>query len=251
MTDDQLITCRQHGETRATFACRHVTEGVACGYHVDPSDDPRPDAWCDGCEQAKQAAGGAWTEALEEAAEVRAMCTHCYDAARARNERPPAHAGGANGPLTAAEAAALLHHATHAMQAAQAASDARWAWIGMARWDYDDAAGTLTFTDPSRPTTVADVRMIGSFSTTSGTFQWAWQTFDDGDAEARDVARLRAFGEVRGLDKLTTPSWACDEAEAWEMASLAGYLLGAEALYRAPFDHVRWFMLLSNLRHPA
>lgn len=28
-----------------------------------------------------------------------------------------------------------------------------------------------------------------------------------------------------------------------------GYLLGTDVIYRAPFDHVRWFMLLSNLRH--
>jgi hypothetical protein len=32
------------------------------------------------------------------------------------------------------------------------------------------------------------------------------------------------------------------------MASLAGYILGAEALYGAPFDHQRWFMLLSDWR---
>jgi hypothetical protein len=96
----------------------------------------------------------------------------------------------------------------------------------------------------------ADVRHVGSYSTKSSTFQWAWKTFDDAP-EAEDISRLRVFGEVRGIAKLTTPNWACDETDGWEMASVAGYVLGAEGLYRPPFEHVRWFMLLSNLRHPS
>jgi len=118
----------------------------------------------------------------------------------------------------------------------------------MARWDFKADTRTLTFTDPEKPTVIADVRYVGSFSTRSKTFQWAWETFEDaGDGEA--ISRLRVFGEVRGITRLTTPNWQADETDAWEMASLAGYILGAEGLYRPPFDHVRWFMLLSNLRN--
>src|SRR5262249_11541167 len=94
-------------------------------------------------------------------------------------------------------------------------------------------------------------RLVGSHSTKSNTFQWAWQTFDEGARGARDVSQLRVFGEVRGIPNLTTANWACEEAEGWEMAALAGYVLGTEAIYRAPFDHQRWFMLLSNLRHSS
>jgi uncharacterized protein DUF6882 len=119
----------------------------------------------------------------------------------------------------------------------------------MARWDFDEAASTLTFAERERSGVVADVRLVGSYSTKSGTFQWAWQTYEDGAPEVADVARLRVFGEVRGIASVTTPTSTCDEAAAWDMACLAGYVLGAEGLYRAPFDHQRWFMLLSNWRH--
>jgi hypothetical protein len=251
MSDSKRVTCGEHGETPATFACRHLTRGVACGYHASADDpgDQWPDAWCDLCEDAFQAEGGEWNDVSEKVADIKLMCTGCYDAARMRNAQPPRLARGARAQLSATEAAALFHHATHEMQAAQEASQKRWGWNAMAGWNFDDKAGTLTFSDPSRPSIVADVRLVGSYSTKSNTFQWAWQTFDECAPEAHEIARLRIFGEVRGVAKLTTATLKCDEAEGWEMASLAGYVLGTEAMYRAPFHHQRWFMLLSNLRH--
>lgn len=251
MSDSRRVTCGTHGDTPATFACRHLTRGIACGYHcsADDPDDTWPDAWCDLCEEAFQAQGGEWNDVSEKVAEVTLMCAHCYDAARERNVRPPPLVRGARTRLTTKEADALVRHAVDEMQAAQETSQKRWGWNAMAKWDFDHEASTLTFSDPERPTLIADVRLAGSYSTRSNTFQWAWQTFGDGAPEVHEIARLRVLGEVRGIAKLTTDTWECEEAEGWEMTSLAGYVLGAEAIYRAPFDHQRWFMLLSKLRH--
>jgi len=118
----------------------------------------------------------------------------------------------------------------------------------MARWDYDDEADTITFSDPSSPTRVADVRLVGSYSTRTDTFQWAWKTYPERHAKAEAVARLRVFGEVRGIPELTTGNRSGSEADGWEMVSIASLVLGSEGIYRAPFDHQYWFMLLSNFR---
>jgi hypothetical protein len=250
VSDSERVTCGEHGETRATFACQHLTRGVACGYHASADDpgDQWPDAWCDLCEEAFQAEGGEWNDVSETVADIKLMCTHCYEAARTRNTQPPQLARGAGAQLTATESAALFHHATHEMRTIQDASQRRWEWNAMASWNFDDTASTLTFSDPSRASIIADVRLVGSYSTRTNTFQWAWHTFDECAPEAVEIARLRIFGAVRGLAKLNTANWKCDEEEGWEMASIAGYVLGTEAVYRAPFDHQRWFMLLSNLR---
>ncbi|MFN0250130.1 MAG: DUF6882 domain-containing protein [Kofleriaceae bacterium] len=250
MSDSEQVTCGTHGTTPSTFACRHLTQGVACGYYASVEDprDKWPDAWCDLCEEAFQTTGE-WNDESEKVADVKLMCTHCYEAARSRNQHPPPHARGANVRLTASEGDALVHHATHEMQAVQAAAEKKWGWGRMATWDFDDEASTLTFSDPALPSIVADVRLVGSYSTKSNTFQWAWETFGECAPESRHIAPVRVFGEVRGLAKLTTATWTCDEVDGWAMASLAGYLLGTEGIYRAPFDHQRWFMLLSNLRH--
>lgn len=248
MSDPGRVVCGRHGETPPTFACRHVARGVACGFHAS-TDDPGqkwPDAWCDLCEEAFQAAGGEWNDVSEKQADIQLMCTHCYEHARDRNRRVPPLARGAAARLTDGEASALVHHAVHAGQRLQEASERKWSWRRMARWDFDPEASTLTFSDPRLPSVVAEVRLVGSYSTRTSTFQWAWQTYDDGAPEAAAAARLRTFGEVRGLSALTTPTLACDEVHGWEMASLAGYVLGAEGLYRAPFDHQRWFMLLDH-----
>jgi hypothetical protein len=118
----------------------------------------------------------------------------------------------------------------------------------MSRWAYNLETLTLTMSDPARPTLVADLQLVGSYSTESNTFQWEWETAGDCAPEAEAVARLRAFGEVRGIAKLTIPNFACEEDEGWAMTSLAAYLIGAESVYRAPSDHLRIFMLLANWR---
>ena len=96
---------------------------------------------------------------------------------------------------------------------------------------------------------IADVCMVGSYSTRSDTFQWAWVLYDAGDPLIVGVAGLPALGEVRGLEQLTINGWPCEIDDAWAMTSLAALVLGAEAVYRAPMsDDLTWFMLLSGLR---
>jgi hypothetical protein len=250
MSDSEDVVCGSHGKTPVTFACRHVASGIACGFHASSEhpDDKWPDAWCDLCEEAFQAAGGEWNDVSEKQADIQIMCTHCYDDARDRNRRVPPLARGVAARLTEHEASALKRHGVQAGQSQQEESDRRWRWRSMARWDFDDKASIVKFSDPKRPTLVADVRLVGSYSKKSGTFQWAWKTFEEGAPETGAISMLRVFGEVRGMAELTSPTLECDEIHGWEMASVAGYILGADGLYRAPMDHQYWFMLLSNWR---
>jgi hypothetical protein len=251
MSEGKNIVCRKHGETPPTFVCRHVFEGVACGFHANPpaADDPWPDAWCDLCEEAFQAGGGEWSEENEKRPDIKMLCTHCYQDARARNQDVPRLASGAAARLTDREAADLMHHAVHEGQALQAASNKRWGWLDMPQWDYDGEASTLTFSREDNKI-IADVRVVGSFSKNTKTFQWGWNTVDERVPTARDMSYVRVFGEVRGIELLTTGHFACEEATGWKMASIAAYLLGAEGLYRPPMLHALWFMLLSNFRKP-
>ena len=173
MCESKRAVCGKHGETPTAFACWHVARGVSCGFPASGKtpDEKWPDAWCDLCEEAFQAAGGVWNDLSEKQAAIQVMCTHCYEEARDRNRRVPPLARGAAASLTDDEASELIHHAVHAGQALQEASDKRWGWRGMARWDFDHKASTLTFSDPKRPTAIADVQLVGSYSTKSGTFQ--------------------------------------------------------------------------------
>jgi hypothetical protein len=127
MSEREMVVCGEHGETPATFMCRHVATGSACGFHASVEDpaDRWPDAWCDLCEAAFQAAGGEWNETSEAGLDMKLLCTRCYEAARARNHHVPAHASGVR--FTDRTARRLVHHAVHELQAIQAAADTRWA----------------------------------------------------------------------------------------------------------------------------
>jgi hypothetical protein len=154
---DGSIECDEHGVSQEAYACRHVSTGVACGFHSDVKTfaNPCPDAWCDLCDEAL--AGGKWTKKLERAAQIRIMCRGCYAGARARNCDVPRLARGAAARLTDAEARKLLHETVHSAQAMNDAADARWGFIQMARWDFDGDARTLTFSsDDARSSRTCD-----------------------------------------------------------------------------------------------
>ena len=181
---------------------------------------------------------------------IKILCTHCWEAARARNERVPPLARGKAVQLSPDEQTRLSTGATEQLQRKQDAADAKWQFLSLPRWNFDDGQRTLTFSDNERRRLVADVRMVGSYSTTSNSFQWSWALYDEDEPKIDGIRDLPAFGEVRGIDRLTTNKWDCDIVDGWEMTAIAGYLLGCEAVYRAPFDHLYWFMLLSGFREP-
>ena len=80
---------------------------------------------------------------------------------------------------------------------------------------------------------------------------WSWgnEAYDD-RARGR-VAPARIFGEVRGIRRLAEAHWPAEEVDAWEVTQIAAYLLEAEAIYRAPMEHLLVFMLLRNFRTDA
>lgn len=82
-----LSLCDRHDAPGEAFVCRHIVRSlltrVAVGFHW-PADSaqPYPDAWCTTCEQAREAAGGAWTPEVEARLEVQLVCGQCYLDAR-------------------------------------------------------------------------------------------------------------------------------------------------------------------------
>jgi hypothetical protein len=81
------IQCKTHGECEETFVCTHLIGGAAgLGFNrEEPSEgNAFPDAWCDDCEIIRSAHDG-WTEETGKLAEIRLLCSGCYELARIRN----------------------------------------------------------------------------------------------------------------------------------------------------------------------
>jgi hypothetical protein len=119
------------------------------------------------------------------------------------------------------------------------------------RYDWDQGTGQLTFSADGIVRVVADIQFVGTVSTVSSTWLWAWANPRLEPAVARDVAEVRRYGEEHDIAQLTTPKWAADENDGWEMTSISAYLLRARGLYRAPREGGFTYMVLTGIRWAA
>ncbi len=82
----RLVVCGQHGTQGIGLVCRHILlskESVGF-FWSDDSDQARPDAWCNDCEEklVKEEFSETWFEQ----AGFQAICAVCWDAAKAQAE---------------------------------------------------------------------------------------------------------------------------------------------------------------------
>ena len=113
------------------------------------------------------------------------------------------------------------------------------------RWDWDDEAVTLTFSDPVLPTVCIDVSIVGTVEGTS--WQWNWANRNLSERETGEMEKVRAYGEVNGLEKLTTAFLEADEYTGWEMAAVAAHVLDAPGAYSFPTEQGRCFLLYRRI----
>jgi len=81
------VQCSTHGLQDEAFVCEHIVNSLHTGFPVgfhwpSESDQPRPDAWCSDCEEARVAAGGDWTDEVMKVVNIKILCGACYDHAK-------------------------------------------------------------------------------------------------------------------------------------------------------------------------
>ena len=88
MAETGTVRCDLHGVQQETFVCQHIAQGmvtrtrVGFFWTIDDPDNPRPDAWCEVCEERIRATGGEWIGEAEAQAEPKLLCGACYDLAK-------------------------------------------------------------------------------------------------------------------------------------------------------------------------
>ena len=103
------------------------------------------------------------------------------------------------------------------------------------RWDWDDVAVTLTFSDPSLATIRINVTVVGS--TQGNSWEWSWANPNYEDRSRLDMEKVREYGETNRYDKLTSAFLDADEFTGWEMTAIAAHILNAPGAYRFPTDN--------------
>ena len=237
----QSVECPEHGSREATFVCQHLLTGQGLGFHqaVD-GDDPDavfPDAWCDACEAARHAEGG-WNDVSEAVAGVKLLCSECYQKARLLNWSRSTHAALAE----------LVSQSIPYLQERQKVLRARYALDSYERYDWDQDAAQLVFSNGGVPALVASIQFVGSVSTRSNTWLWSWANPSFVETARAQVRRVRNHGEQHGLLKLACAYWAADEEDGWQMAAVSAFLLQAQGAYRTPDEGGFTFMIMTDVR---
>jgi hypothetical protein len=116
------------------------------------------------------------------------------------------------------------------------------------RYDRDLLTGRFWWSDAGVPKVEADLTIVGSISTETKTWLWAWANPSLEGVEMEDINRVRLFGEERDLTKLIEPKWPATEVDGWEMTAVAARLLEADSAYRCPSASGFLYVLHTNLR---
>lgn len=165
-TEDHEVECQVHGNQSATFVCQHLVsgegEGVCLGFDPENPLALYPDAWCEACDR-RRAEAGEWTDEVSEAADIKLLCSRCYMDVCARNWIEDGHAYET-----------LVGACMERLQSAQTTLIDEFGLGDWERWDWDMEKQELVFSHEGRRRVIASVTFVGTYSTNSGTWMWAW-----------------------------------------------------------------------------
>lgn len=241
MTDTKdKVECAEHGSRDAAFVCQHLAQGEGLGFHIGYSDEEPdalyPDAWCDACDAVLEAEGE-WNETAEDYADIKLVCSGCYADIRERNWTQGFDALNA-----------LIGESFAYLQAAQERFMQAFEVGKHERWDWYQETGKLIFSNGGVPTVEADIDFVGSLSTRSNTWMWAWANTSFLESIKARSREIRALGEDHYFLPLASAVWPADEADGWEMTAVMAKQLGAIGAYRTPTDAGFVYMVVRAAR---
>ena len=184
---------------------------------------------------------GEWNERNEGELKAVLLCSHCYDEGMASSVDRLAGEALANWDAWADECFAALKQKQGALVEQHDINS-------YARWDYEQETARLIFSDEGRADLVADIEFVGTLSTVSNTWKWAWANFSLLEPVRSRIAAVRDVGEARDYPHLLVPLWLADESDGWCMAGVAAEVMGALGAYRVPSDQGFIYMVILGVR---
>lgn len=120
--------------------------------------------------------------------------------------------------------------------------------LSFERWDVNQETGELTFSDKSGHRLLTRFQFVGSYSERSKTWLWSWGNASVLPALSKRMTVLRDFGEKHHFPRLTDRAWSATLDDAWQMATIANYLLKAKGIYRIPFEEGFVFLMMTDVQ---
>jgi hypothetical protein len=142
---------------------------------------------------------------------------------------------------------ALIEESQMYLRGCQAALDTEYRLWEWPRFDWNQETRQLVFSENGAHKVIADIQFVGSISTQSDTWLWAWANDSVDPSLSSSMRVVRDYGEKHGFDQLTSKKWHGHEVDGWEMTSIAVFLLNARGAYRTPGDTGFTFMVMTDI----
>jgi hypothetical protein len=143
---------------------------------------------------------------------------------------------------------ALIETAQTYLRACQADLEKEYRLWHWPRYDWYQETRQLIFSEDGVAKVAADIQFVGSISTESDTWLWAWANDSVDPRLSASMVTVRDYGKEHGFNQLTTKQWHAHELDGWEMTSVAAFLLKARGAYRSPKETGFTFMILTDVR---
>lgn len=114
-----------------------------------------------------------------------------------------------------------------------------------ARWDWDGDSATITFSDPEKPPLQIPCTVVGTIE--GDQWEWTWANKNFEPVTKVGMNEVKAFGEEKCFDQLTTAFLDADEYTGWEVTAVTAHLLNAPGAYRFPTGHGYCFVIFREL----
>jgi hypothetical protein len=117
---------------------------------------------------------------------------------------------------------------------------------------YDTPSGLLQFKDKSEKVRVeAQTSPIGSFSSKSDTWQWAWANKSTPPDVRKQAEELKKLFKLTGMDVFKMPTVEVDESMAWELVAMCVkhlQSLGCYAMSAGSDGNLQVFVAIREIR---
>ena len=165
------------------------------------------------------------------------------------NTIPSSPAPECQPPQPTPEAASYIAEAHAEFKAKQRAAKQEWRFEDFERWGFDQLTGTFRLEFADRKELHADGQILGSYSESAGTWEWAWHNPYVSPAIARDSQLVRETGQRLGLACTASDVvQSADEKFIAECCALGLKTTGSLAIFRGSAGPVEVLILIKSPR---
>lgn len=239
--DSDLITCSTHGKREPAYICKHLHEHPDQEWYseLQSKDNLHPDAWCARCESTFQKLGG-WSDDSDDKPQITLVCVSCYEHLRGQSVAPVTEA-------VSDKWTEFVQSCSERLSVKQENLRQQYKIDEHKRWDWDLDNRTLIFSNDGVAAVTAEIDFVGSISTTSNTWLWAWANSSLSDLTDNISMHVSKVGAESNFVKLTTPLWPADEVDGWQMTAVCADILDCKGAYRTPSETGYTYLIIRNI----